>query len=216
MKNVLLTAAVLAACLTSCQKEKTTTVTTTKTDTLVITKPDTVTAGETIDSVAAERAWKDYMTPGDQHKMLADETGSWDVTMKFWMGPETVPQTDKSTAEAKMIMGGRYQETTYKGTMMGMPWEGKSTVAFNNKTGMYTSTFIDNSGTGMMVGTGIYDEPTKSINLKGEIVDPVTGKTIKYREVYTFVDAKTRKMELFDTKGGQPEYKSLEIIMTRK
>lgn len=217
MKKVMLTACVMAVCFISCKKEETT-VTTTKTDTTLVTtsEVDTTTAGQEMDSAAMDRAWKDYMTPGEQHRMLADETGSWDVTIKFWMAPETEPQVDKATAEAKMIMGGRYQEVNYSGTMMKMPWEGKSTMAFNNKTGMFTSTFIDNSGTGMMVTTGTYDESSKSINLKGEMTDPVTGKNVKYREVYTFVDAKTRKMEMFDAKGGKPEYKSMEILMTRK
>ncbi|WP_116788788.1 DUF1579 domain-containing protein [Flavobacterium psychrotrophum] len=218
MKNSFLLAGLLAVCFASCREEKKTIVTTTETDTTLVTtsEVDTTTAGETMDSAAIDRAWKDYMTPGAQHKMLADETGSWNVTLKFWMSPDAKPQTDKATAEAKMIMDGRYQEVTYKGTMMGTPWEGKNTVAFNNKTGMFTSTFIDNSGTGMMVATGIYDEPAKAVNYKGESVDPITGKTIRYREVYTIVDAKTRKMEMFDTKGGQPEYKSMEIVMTRK
>jgi len=218
MKNVFLTACVLSVCFTSCKKEEKTTLTTTTTDTTLVTtsEVDTTTAGETMDSAAMDRAWKDYMTPGEQHKMLADETGTWDVTLKFWMAADAEPQTDKATAEAKMIMGGRYQEVNYKGTMMGMPWEGKNTIAFNNKSGMFTSTFIDNSGTGMMVATGTYDEPLKAVNYRGETLDPVTGKTLKYREVYTIVDAKTRKMEMFDTKGGKPEYKSMEIVMTRK
>lgn len=218
MKKLFLTTGVLALCFVSCKEEKKTTVSTTETDTTLVTtsEVDTTTAGETMDSAAIDRAWKDYMTPGAQHKMLADETGSWNVTLTFWMTPDAKPQTDKATAETKMIMDGRYQEVVYKGTMMGMPWEGKNTVAFNNKSGMFTSTFIDNSGTGMMVATGTYDEPTKTVNYKGESVDPITGKTVRYRETYTIVDAKTRKMEMFDTKGGQPEYKSMEIIMTRK
>jgi hypothetical protein len=100
--------------------------------------------------------------------------------------------------------------------MMGMDWQGKSTVAYNNKTGMFTSTFIDNTGTGMMVSTGNYDEATKAITSTGEMADVVTGKPVKFREVYTLVDPKTRKMEMFDKKEGVKEYKSMEIVMKRR
>ncbi|MEG2101777.1 MAG: DUF1579 family protein, partial [Flavobacterium sp.] len=68
---------------------------------------------------------------------------------------------------------------------------------------------------GMMVSTGTYDESSKSMNMKGEVVNPVTGKKAPYREVYTIVDATTRKMEMYDTKNGA-EYKSMEIIMKKK
>lgn len=214
-----MTAAVLALCVTACKKE-----TTVETDTTV--KTDTVAADSTaatdaapeqpMDSVAQQKAWEAYATPGDVHKMLAEENGKWDVTLTFWMDANAQPQTDKATAEAKMILGGRYQETIFKGSMMGMDWEGRSTVAYNNKSQQITSTFIDNSGTGMMVVSGPYDAGTKSFNMKGETVDIMTGKTIKFREVYTFVDEKTRKMEIFDTKEGKPEYKSMEILMKRK
>ena len=43
----------------------------------------------------------------------------------------------------------------------------------------------------------------------------MNGEKTPYRETYTFVDANTRKMEMFDTKGGK-KYKSMEIVMKRK
>ncbi len=208
-------AAALSLCFASCKKEVVVEKTKTEHDTIVVKETDTV-VQEPMDSVAMNKAWAEYATPGDMHKMLASEAGKWDVTMTFWMAEGAPPQTDKSVAECKMVMGGRYQETTYKGKMMGMDWEGKSTVAYNNKSKQITSTFIDNSGTGMMVAMGEYDPATKAFNLKGESIDPMTGKTVKYREVYTFVNDNSRKMEMFEEKDGKPEYKSLELAMIRK
>lgn len=217
MKRIPLVIAAVAVCFASCKKETATT-TTPENDTVMSTKPDTTTptAEAPMDSVAIENAWKEYSTPGDMHKLLEAENGKWDVTMTFWQAPGAKPQTDTSVAEAKMVMGGRYQEITYKGKMMGIDWEGKNTVAFNNKNKEFTSTFIDNSGTGMMVATGPYDAATKTTNMKGVMPDMMTGKTINFREVYTIVDDKTRKLEIFDTKEGQAEYKSMEITMKRK
>ncbi|MXN92968.1 DUF1579 domain-containing protein [Flavobacterium sp. Sd200] len=215
MKNVFVTLSALALCFASCKKEVTVETITTETDSTTIVKKPEV-KEEPMDSAAIQEAWKAYATPGVQHKMLADETGTWNVEMTFWMEANGQPEKYTSTAQSKMILDGKYQETTYSGTMMGMPFEGKSTVAFNNKSGEFTSTWIDNMGTGMMIVKGHYDDTTKALNMKGDMVDPITGKNITVREVYTIVDANTRKLETFDTKEGQEEYKSMEIVMKRK
>ncbi len=161
------------------------------------------------------KAWEAYMTPGEMHKMLADETGTWDCEMTIWMEPGAEPQKFKSVAEVKMILGGRYQESTYKGEMMGQPFEGKSFVGYNNASKQFTTTFMDNMGTGIMVSTGTYDKATKTIKSKGEAVNPIDGSKTPYRENYTFVDKNNNKLEMFDVKDGK-EFKSLELVMKRR
>jgi len=213
MKNACIALSALALLLASC-KENVTVTTTTDTPEPVAVK-DTVN-DKPLDSAAIQEARKAYATPGEAHRMMADETGTWDVQMKFWEAPETVSESATSVAGATMILGGHYQEVAYKGTIMGMAFEGKSTMAFNNKTGEYTSTWIDNMGTGMMIVKGHYDEATKAINMTGSMTDPTDGKNINIREVYTFVDPNTRKLETFDTKEGKKEFKSMEIVLKRR
>jgi len=213
MKSIYLGLSMLVVCFVSCKKEV-------KTETEAVTVADSVKTEEPIaetplDSATQMKLWMAYATPGTAHKMMADETGTWNCDMTFWEEPNGKPSKATSTANVKMILGGRYQEAIYNGTMMGQPFEGKSTLAYNNASKEFTTTFIDNMGTGMMVAVGKYDEKSKSMNLKGEMVSPLNGKKTPYREVYTFVDANTRKMEMYDTKNGE-EYKSMEITMTRK
>lgn len=160
------------------------------------------------------QAWEAYMTPGEAHRMMAAEEGTWNCQMTFWMEPGGKPESYKSVAEIKMIMGGRYQEATYAGDMMGMPFQGKATTAFNNASKEYTMTWIDNMGTGIMVSNGSYDPETRSVVSKGEMVNPMDRTKTQFREVYSYVDENTRKIEMFDTKGGK-EYKSMEILMKR-
>ena len=215
MKKAVIAVCALSLCLASCKKEEKIINTAAGNDTVVAPATDTV-AEKPLDSVAMREAWQEYATPGEAHKMMADETGTWDVAMKFWSGPETVSESSTAVAEARMVLGGHYQEVVYKGTMMGMPFEGKSTLAYNNKNAEYTSTWIDNMATGMLVTKGTYDTAAKTINLIGSMPDPVDGKNVRVREVYSFVDANTRKMESFDTKEGKKEFKSMEIVMKRK
>lgn len=213
MKNVTAILVMMVLCFISCKKEvKTETITTKDSDSIKTVEPI---AEEPVDSATQMKAWQAYATPGDAHKRLTEEVGTWSCDMTFWYEPNGKPEKATATATVKMVLGGRYQETDYKGTIMGAPFEGKGTVAYNNASKEYTNTFIDNMGTGMMVSNGTYDDATKSMQMKGEVVNPVSGKKAPYREVYTIVDATTRKMEMYDTKNGT-EYKSMEITMKKK
>lgn len=218
MKKITATLVIIALCFISCKKEvKTETEPVKVSDSIKTEEPivEETAVVEPVDSAAQAKAWQEFATPGEPHKWMADEVGTWNCDMTFWYEPNGKPEKASSVATIKMILGGRYQESNYVGKIMGAPFEGKSTLAFNNASKEYTSTFIDNMGTGMMVGIGKYDERTKSATFKGEFTDPVTGKKNSYREVYTIVDPKTRKMEMFDTKNGT-EYKSMEILMKKK
>lgn len=213
MKNLLITLSILVFCFSSCKKDiKTETENIKVTDSSTTEEP---VAEQPLDSAAQMKAWIAYATPGSPHKMMADETGTWNCDMTFWAEANAKPEKASSTAIIKMILGGRYQESSYSGTMMGQPFEGKSTLAYNNASKEFTTTFIDNMGTGILVATGKYDEKSKSTEFKGEMVNPLNGKKTPYREIYTIVDATTRKMEMFDVKNGA-EYKSMEIIMKKK
>jgi hypothetical protein len=164
---------------------------------------------------AEMKAWEAYMTPGEAHKMMAEETGTWNCDMTFWHAPGSPAEKATSTANIKMILGGRYQEMNYSGNVMGMPFEGKGLLAFDNTTKEYTTTWVDNMGTGMMVMRGKAKPGSKTLEFTGEMVDPVSGKPKKCREVYSIVDANTRKMEMYDLSGSK-EFKTMEIVMKRK
>ncbi|NMH27069.1 DUF1579 domain-containing protein [Flavobacterium silvaticum] len=213
MKKVFLTMSVIALAFGSCKKaeDKAVTTTTTEKDTV---KTETAEAEKPMDSAAKMKAWMDFATPGEVHKVLASDTGKWNCDMTFWEGPDAKPEKSTTQADVKMVFDGKYQESVYKGTMMGMPFEGKSTVGFNNASGKAFSTFYDNMGTGFMYVEGTYDAASKTFSFAGETTDPLTKKNVKYREEYVIVDDNTRKMSMFDTKNGS-EYKSMEIVMTR-
>jgi hypothetical protein len=216
MKKLILATAALALCFFSCKNETKKPMEAEESvvkDSIVMEEPEAPEAP--MDSVAMQKAWEAYMTPSEMHKMMAAEEGKWNNEMTFWMGADGQPEKATSTAEIKMIMGGRYQETNYKGDMMGMPFEGRSTIAFDNNTKEFVSTWIDNMGTGMMVTRGTYDEATKSTTSTGTMVDPITGKEREIREIYTIVDDNTRKLEMFETPTGGEEYKSMEVVMKR-
>ena len=216
MKKLFILFSAVSLCFISCKnenKEAMETETTIVADTTATDEPEMM--EEPMDSVARQKAWEAYMTPGDAHKGMAADVGKWNDELTFWMGPDAPPEKATATEEIKMIMGGRYQVSSLKGEMMGMPFEGRSTLAYNNATNEYISTWIDNMGTGLSVMRGKYDEASKSTTMNGSMVDPMTGKEKQIRQVYTIVDDNTRKMEMFEASAGGKEMKTMEIIMKR-
>ena len=216
MKKLILATAALALCFVSCKnetKEPMEAEDSMVKDSIVMEEPETLEAP--MDSVAMQKAWEAYMTPGEPHKRMAAEEGKWNDELTFWMGPDAPPEKATATEEVKMILGGRYQVSTTTGEMMGMPFEGRGTLAYDNATNEYISTWIDNMGTGLSVMRGKYDEASKSTTLTGTMVDPMTGKEKQMKQVYTIIDENTRKMEMFETAQGGGEYKNMEIVMKR-
>ncbi|MGK4568456.1 hypothetical protein [Flavobacterium sp. 3HN19-14] len=92
MKTNYIYLSALLICLSACKKEvKTETeVTTTEKDTVKTETPAPV----AMDSAAMMKAWTEYATPGENHKMLANETGKWDEVMISKMG--LMPKKKKS------------------------------------------------------------------------------------------------------------------------
>lgn len=214
MKKIYVMLAVLSLCFASCKTEVKVENDDTTNDTIAAAD-EAGAAAKPMDSAAAAQEWMAYATPGEMHKMMENETGKWNCEMTFWEHADAKPEKTTVTSDVKMVMDGRFQVAEYKGVMMGMDFEGMSTMGYNNASNEFESTWRDNMGTGMMVMKGKMNQDGKSMTLTGEMMDPLSKTICKMREVYTVVDENTRKMEMFDTKGNAKEYKSMEIIMRR-
>jgi hypothetical protein len=163
---------------------------------------------------AEMKAWQEYMTPGEVHKMLQKSEGTWNGEITMWMAPGQEPTKSKGTAKNEMILGGRYLQGVNKGDFMGMPMEGISLTAYDNAKKKFYSTWIDNFGTGIMTMEGTWDAKKKAIHFKGTMTDPMTGKDVKVRETFTFIDDNTQFMEMWMESNGK-EFKSMEIKYTK-
>lgn len=162
----------------------------------------------------AMKKWQEYMTPGNEHKMLAKSDGTWKEDITMWMAPGAPPSKSNGSCVNRMILGGRYQESKHTSKFDGMPFEGIGTFGYDNVRKLFVSSWVDNMGTGIMYMEGTWDDATKSITLKGKCTDPMSGGEMAVREVFTMVDDNHQKMEMYMTMNGQ-EHKSMEILFTR-
>jgi hypothetical protein len=165
---------------------------------------------------AEMKAWQAYMTPGDMHKMLSDADGEWNTDVKMWMAPNGQPVTSKGTCTNKMLLGGRYQESHFKGSFMDQPMEGIGHMAYDNAKKQFESTWMDNMGSGIMKSSGTYDPATKTLSMSGMQTDPMTGKDMPFRETVQFMDNNNHVMSMYMTSPDGQEFKGMEIKFSRK
>ncbi len=222
MKKILIASCFAFMLLLACtenktNKEVTSSLNDTSTNSMSASKPEEMVTPP-LDSATIMKNWMAYMTPGDVHKMMQSWNGSWTGEVSMWQAPGAPPEISKSTAINKTIMGGRYQVSNHTGSMMGQPFEGMSTLAYDNARKVFISTWIDNMGTGLMKMEGPWDEASKTIAFSGKSVDPSsgTGKEMDVRETFTIVDNNTQVMSMYGAGPDGKEFKMMEIKFTRK
>jgi hypothetical protein len=163
--------------------------------------------------------------PGENHKLLADLSGTWTYTVKMWMNPDpsAPPQQSTGTATRKPMMDGRYFVMDVSGKMQmpgpdgklkDMTFKGMSIDGYDNVKKKFVSSWIDSMGTGIMFSDGTYDPATKAFTYTSEI-EVIPGMKQKVREVIKIVDKDHHTFEWYEDRGGQ-EAKTMEINYTRK
>jgi hypothetical protein len=156
------------------------------------------------------------MTPGEPHKHLARQVGDWTFTSKMWMDPSAPAMESSGTMQAVSLHGGRYVESTWKGNMMGMPFEGRATDGYDNVGKMYVSSWIDNMSTGIMYSTGTCDAAGKTCTHTGDMWDPMSGQKTTMKSTITWMDDNSYKMEMFGKGPSGQEMKMMEFMVKRK
>jgi len=170
-----------------------------------------------IDSAMAMNAMMEAGKLGEEHKMLAKSNGTWAAEMTYWEGMDKPAQKMSGTEVTTSILGGHYQQSKFSANWMGMPFEGISTITYDNTTKQYVSTWIENMSTSIMIMRGTWDEASKSLVLTGSQKNPANGLDCKMRQILKMPDDNTQVMEMYGPDGQTgKEYKMMEIKYTRK
>jgi hypothetical protein len=166
------------------------------------------------DDAAMMQAWENWMKPGDMHAWMAKANGTWSGDVMTYWDPAN-PEKSKATMTSRMVFNDLYQLTEYKGNMMGMPFEGMGTLAYDNAKKEFINTWIDNMGSGVIVMTGQYDKKTNMLSLSGNQTDPMTGKDMPIRETIEFPNADTQIVTMYGPGMDGKEMKMMDIRLTR-
>ena len=156
-------------------------------------------------------------TPGPMHAHLAESIGIWNGKTTMWMGPDSEPLKSECVTTISPMMDGKFIKVETKGEMPGMgPFNGFGLYGYDNVSEKFQSTWIDNMGTGMMIGTGDLSSDGDTLTWNFTYNCPIAKKPVKMREVERRTGKDTATLEMFgtDPKSGK-EYKMMEIAMTR-
>lgn len=165
---------------------------------------------------AMMEAWMKYATPGEAHKKMAALEGTWTAKVTEWMAPGAPPSTSDGTAEFKMLLGGRYLQQIFSGTMMGQPFSGMGISGFDNAKKATRSIWVDSAGTGMMMMTGDWDAEGKTLTETGTMDDFMTGKPMQVKGQMHVADNDHLSYEMWMSGPDGKMFKTVEIAYTRK
>ncbi len=168
-----------------------------------------------VDEEELMKRWEAFMTPGDNHALLKKREGNWELTIKMWMDPSAPPTVSTGTSVVKMIMGDRYLVDHTKSTFNGMPFEGMAIVGYDNMQKKFVSNWIDNMGTGFLLGYGTYDESTKTFTYEMMGPDLMSGKYEKMRSVEKIISDDQWVTEMVRVMPDGKEIKSMEVTYKR-
>jgi hypothetical protein len=166
-----------------------------------------------------QKAMEAYMKAGavtESHAFLKRFAGFWQAQTTMWTIPGQPPTTSQNTLEGKMILGGRFVSLSYKGTMMGQPFEAVQITGYDNLQKSFITLWIDDSSTSFFLLAGPREPGKDIINQKGEWQDPMTGGLSKVRAVVTFTGPDSYVFEQFMGLPDGKEFKSMEMRCTRK
>lgn len=168
-----------------------------------------------MDPQAMMEIYAKLATPGEPHKQFVSLAGSWTTQTKEWMEPGKPPMESAGTCDFKMLLGGRFLQQEFTSEMMGQPYSGIGTTAYDNLRKRYVSTWIDTMGTGIFVMEGTASADGKTITLKGQHDEPGGGH-MTHRAVWKIADSNAQTFEMYGTHKHGKEMKMMEITYTRK
>jgi len=171
-------------------------------------------------SMSQEEVGKAMMAaaePGPMHQWLAQDVGRWTGNSKSWPGAGSEPMVMPAEFSVRMLLGGRFSETTYSADMPGMgKFEGLALTGYDTAAGEFQCTWVDTFGTTMMTGSGQRLADGKSVETNFTFYCPVRRCKVGMRQIVTrdSNDQQTHRMWTADMESGQ-EYLMMEAVYTR-
>jgi hypothetical protein len=158
---------------------------------------------------------KRFTEPGERHKALERFVGKWDTEMRVFMGAQATP-AEKGTASFAWRMEGRWLESEWQGSMMGMPISGALWLGYDNFKQSYVCTGISSADTAMNRVEGDMTQDGTSLVLYGTIDEYLTGEHDKLtKQAWRFLSPDKLLLEVHDFGIGEQNSKVIEVSYTR-
>lgn len=157
-----------------------------------------------------------FARPTPQHEVLKGEAGTWDATMKIFMGgPGEPPQVSKGV-ETNRMLGGLWLIGEFEGEFVGQKFLGHGVTGYDTEKKKYVGTWVDNVTARIMPLEGTYDAASKTLTLYTEAISPITGKPVKERHVHEYKDEDHRLLRMYQPGPDGKDSLLMEVAYTRR
>lgn len=158
--------------------------------------------------------WHKAATPAEGHRRLEPTVGSFRTKTTFTMMPGAPAQTSEGVSEHRWVLGGRYVEQLYKGSSMGMPFEGLGYTGYDNVRKTYVGTWMDSFGTGFMHSVGVGTPKDDQIKMASESIEP-SGKRVFFDSIVRIQDNDHHSYEMWTKAPNGRRYRMMLVEYTR-
>jgi hypothetical protein len=170
-----------------------------------------------ISSLSASAMAQPGPKPMDEHKVLTQSEGTWDATIKSYMGgPDAEPMVSKGAEVNTVMTGGLWLVSKFDGDFGGMKFEGRGQFGYDPMKKKYVGTWIDSLSPNLSVLEGSYDAKTKTMTYVGDGIAP-EGMKYTQKMVTTTKDDGSRVFTLYMKIGdAKDEAKFMEITYHKR
>jgi hypothetical protein len=113
-------------------------------------------------------------------------------------------------------LGDRFLKEDFSGDVLGEGYQGLGLMGYDAASRRFTTVWLDSLNTAIAVQKGSYLPDSNSFELTGEVYDPLLGRTKTTQTQIHITSKDTYTVTMIDTAPNGREFKSLEIVYTRR
>ncbi len=152
--------------------------------------------------------------PTSQHIRLRELAGTWNVDCMYYTDPSQPPMKVEAKETVRML-GDFWSVSRFEADMMGAPFEGQATLGFDPAKSEWVSTWIDTMNPQMYRFVGVDDPDSDVLTMTGENPSPFSGEPANHRTTEEYLDANTRRFEMFVELPDGAEHKVFTYVYRR-
>lgn len=159
--------------------------------------------------------WAAISRPGSHHEFLDTFVGEWDVDVVSWRDPKANPERSKARSSSTWILGYRYVREKYRSLERGPRYEGLGFLGYDAGANLFSSVWMDSLNTSIATSKGLLNPTTATLELRGEIYDPLLGRTKETKTFIRILSKDTYEVSMIDRTARGIDFKSLEMTYRR-
>lgn len=155
------------------------------------------------EAMAEMEGWMKLGIPNEHHEMLAKGVGEWNATTWFKMDPNAPAMEGTGTMSTKALFDGRYFASQFHmDDMMGMPFDGRAFIGYDNGREQFVSTWIDSMSTAIFVSKGAMSSDSTKLVMMGTHIGP-TGEDQTMKMVTEWTGDNSFTDTMYDLVDGE-------------